>query len=91
MKSTTNDLLKKSQAQIGKRNRTAGGNFERRVAKMIAAHFGWNWKDAFDRGGAGHEQSHDAITLSRYAQDWPFWWECKYRQDWSFPQLFKSP
>jgi hypothetical protein len=58
---------------------------------MIANHFGWDWKAEFDRAGAGHEQSHDAITLSKYATDWPFWWECKYRQNWSFPQFFKSP
>lgn len=58
---------------------------------MIANHFGWNWKEAFDRAGSGHEQSHDALTLSKYATDWPYWWECKYRQDWSFPQFFKDP
>jgi len=85
------DLLKKSRAAIGKRNRRAGKQFERKVAKRIAIAFGWNWKEAFDRAGSGHEQSHDAITLSPYSDQWPFWWECKYRQGWDFHQAFKNP
>lgn len=85
------ELLKKSQAAIGKRNRVAGKSFERKVAKRIARNFGWPWKEAFDRAGSGHEQSHDAITLSPYADRWPYWWECKYRQGWSFDQFFKNP
>jgi hypothetical protein len=83
--------LKRSQQQIGKRNRRAGKQFETRVAKLIAKAFGWDYKGAFDRAGAGHEQAHDAITLSPFSDSWPFWWECKYRQGWSFAQFFKSP
>jgi hypothetical protein len=85
------ELLKRSQAEIGKRNRRVGNKFERDVAKLIARAFGWDWKNAFDRAGAGHEQSHDALTLSKFQDQWPFWWECKNRQSWNFDQFFKRP
>lgn len=82
---------KSLRSRIGKRNRRAGKSFERRVAKRIAKRFNWAWQDFADRAGAGHKQSHDAVILSPYSETFPFFYEAKYRKEWSFSSIFKSP
>jgi len=95
---TLNKLPESLKAKIARASRNKGSNYEREVAKKIAAYFGWKWDSCFYRTKPhGMAQPNGDIQpinemndLWRQAKLGPL--ECKLRNnEWSFDQLFKNP
>ena len=94
---TLNKLPESLKARIARASRNKGSNYEREVAKKIAAYFGWKWDSCFYRTKPhGMAQPNGDIQpinemndLWRQAKLGPL--ECKSRKEWSFDNLFKSP
>lgn len=85
------------RSKIGKRSSAKGGEYERRVAKLISEYHKIDWKKAFLRtkrttGGQPHG---DLKPIDEMALIWkgmrlgPI--ECKNRKEWSFDSVFKRP
>ena len=85
------------RAKIAKRSRTKGSNYEREIAKKIAAYFGEPWDKCFYRTKPhGMAQPNgDIQPINAMYERWksaglgPL--ECKNRATWSFDQIFKNP
>lgn len=86
------------RAIIAKRSRNKGSNYERDVAKKIAAYFGQTWTQCFYRTKPhGHAQPEGDIKpinemyarWKQYASLGPI--ECKSRAEWSWNNFFKNP
>lgn len=85
------------KAKIAKRSRDKGSNYEREVAKKIAAHFGWKWDKAFFRTKP-HGMAQPNGDIQPINEMYELWkaeklgpLECKNRKEWSFDNLFKNP
>jgi len=93
---TLNKLPESLKAKIARASRNKGSNYEREVAKKIAAYFGWKWDSCFYRTKPhGMAQPNGDIQpinemndLWRVAKLGPI--EAKCRKEWSFDQLFKD-
>lgn len=89
-------LTDEQRSKIAKRSSAKGGEYERRVAKLIASYFGLDWGKAFLRtkrttGGQPHgdlKPIDDMYMIwkgSGYGSI-----ECKCRKEWSFNEIFKN-
>lgn len=85
------------KAKIAKASRNKGSNYERDVAKKIAAHFGLNWQESFFRTKPhGMAQPNGDLQPINEMND--YWKgaklgpiEAKCRKEWSFDQVFRDP
>ena len=85
------------RAQIARRSRNKGSNYEREVAKKIANYFAEPWGSCFFRTKPhGMAQPNgDLQPINNMSDRWrgaklgPL--ECKNRALWSFDQLYKNP
>ena len=90
-------LTDEQRSKIAKRSSAKGGEYERRVAKLIAGYFGLDWGKAFLRtkrttGGQPHG---DLKPIDDMYMIWKGSGygtiECKCRKEWSFNEIFKNP
>ena len=90
-------LTDEQRSKIAKRSTAKGGEYERRVAKLISSYFGLDWGKAFLRtkrttGGQPHG---DLKPIDDMYMIWKGSGygtiECKCRKDWSFNEIFKNP
>jgi hypothetical protein len=90
-------LTDEQRSKIAKRSSAKGGEYERRVAKLIASYFGMDWGKAFLRtkrttGGQPHgdlkpiDDMYIVWKGSGYGTI-----ECKCRKEWGFNEIFKNP
>lgn len=84
--------------KINKRNSQKGGDYERKVAKMISDYHGLEWKNSFlkTKRTTGGQPHGDLLAIKDMGGIWyasklgPI--ECKNRStEWSFDQVFKNP
>lgn len=79
---------------MGKASKVKGSNFERRIAKIIAAKYGVDWKEFLPRtpGSGGFQWKGDVTAQRGFEEEFPYHVECRDRNNvWSLGQLFKNP